>query len=327
MAELYGALRVNKPGGPEAMEWADEQLPDPAPGEISILQEAVGVDFIDTQIRSGQMQMLLPTGIGFAAAGEVIAVGSGVDGFVAGDRVAYSWSTPGAYAEARNVPAERAIRLPDQKMDAEIAAGAMFRGLTAWYLATRLRTIKPGDFVLVHAAAGGVGSILTQWLKHLGAVVIGVAGSEDSFAHLRDQGCAHALSLKGDWVTEVASITGGKGCSVVYDSVGKATFDGSLDCVARFGLLVSYGWASGDPDPIPLATLRAKGSIFITRPTISHYTADAEDMQEGAKALFALIGQGAIRIRVGNRYALRDAGAAHTDLVGRRTSGSVVLTV
>jgi NADPH:quinone reductase len=327
MPQTYGRFVVRQPGGVDALEWVEETLPEPGPSEISIRQEAVSVDFIDTQLRAGRMPADLPTGIGFSAAGRVVAVGSGVDGIAEGDRVAYSWAVPGAYAEMRNVPSERVIRLPDQTMPAATAAGALFRGLTAWYLATRLRPIEPGDAVLVHAAAGGVGQILTQWLKHLGAVVIATVGSPAKAEALRGRGPDHVLLQSDDFVTAVQEITGGKGCAIVYDSVGKDTFDRSLQAAARFGLVVSFGWASGDPGTVSLPDLRNRGSLFVTRPTISHYTAEAGDFRAGADALFRLVTEGAIRIETGSTYPLREAARAHDDLVGRRTTGSVVLTV
>lgn len=323
----YGRIILRRPGAPEAMEWVEDALPPPGPGEVLLRHEAIGVDFIDTNIRSGLMPVPLPTGIGFAAVGRVMATGAQVEDIAAGDRVAYSWSVPGSYAEARIVPAQRLIPLRDPALSSQVAAAALFRGLTAWYLATRLRPIQPGEHVLVHAAAGGVGMILTQWLAHLGAVVIGTAGSAEKVALLRAAGCTHALRQDEDFVGLVREVTGGKGCAVVYDSVGRDTFERSLDCAARFGLVVSYGWASGDPDPVALATLRNKGSLFLTRPTVSHYTEDPADLRAGAEALFSLIAQGRINIRVGNTYPLREAAAAHRDLTGRRTTGSVILTV
>lgn len=325
MSGTCGRLIVRRPGGPEALEWIEETLPPPGPGEVTIRQHAVGVDFIDTQLRAGKMPAELPTGIGFSAAGEVSATGEGVEGLTEGDRVAYSWGVAGAYAEGRNVPAERVVRLPDQSMSAETAAGALFRGLTAWYLATRLRPVERGDFVLVHAAAGGVGQILTQWLGHLGATVIATAGSDEKLEMLRGFGHKHVVGEADDFPAAVARITGGKGCAIVYDSVGIDTFARSLDSAAMFGLVVSYGWASGDPGEVSLPEIRNKGSLFVTRPTVSHYTADARDLQRGGAELFELVSSGAIEIRIGNSYPLKEAAAAHADLGARRTTGSVVL--
>lgn len=325
MTETCGRVIVRQPGGPEAMEWVEETLPAPGAGEVSIRQQAIGVEFIDTQLRSGRMPAELPTGIGFSAAGTVSAVGDGVEGFAEGDRVAYSWSVAGAYAEKRNVPQDRVIRLPDQSMLAETAAGALFRGLTAWYLAMRLRPVSRGDFVLVHAAAGGVGQILTQWLTHLGATVIATAGSEQKLDMLRGFGLKHVVLESDDFAAAVTEITGGEGCAIVYDSVGADTFARSLDSAARFGLVVSYGWASGDPGEVSLPELRNKGSLFVTRPTVSHYTADPADLQRGGAELFGLVSSGAIEVRIGNSYPLKDAAQAHEDLAARRTTGSLVL--
>lgn len=321
-----GRSVVRQPGGPESIEWEIIDLPAPQPGEVQLAHEAIGVDFIDTQIRSGGMQVPLPTGLGFSGAGRVLAVGSEVKGLQAGDLVAYSNSVAGAYSEQRNVPAGRVFRLPDQQMSAVTAAGALFRGLTAWYLAKRLRKIEPGEFVLVHAAAGGVGLILTQWLAHLGAQVIGVVRGEHKRELALKNGCKHVIDQQQESFAErVADITAGKGVSIVYDSVGKDTFEDSLRSLQRFGLMVSYGWASGDVDPVALPHLRNLGSLFITRPTVSHYTAEAADFQEGAAELFALVDKGVIQITVGQTYPLREAGRAHADLVGRATVGSTVL--
>jgi NADPH2:quinone reductase len=325
MTRSYRRIVVRQAGGPEVIEWEELALPAPLENEISIDQEAIGVEFIDTQLRSGQMPVAMPTGIGFSAVGTVVGVGSGVKTLEVGDRVAYSWPVAGAYAEMRNVPAERAFRLPDQKMPASTAAGALFRGLTAWYLATRLREIKKGDFVLVHAVAGGVGQILVQWLKHLGAVVIGTAGSADKLALAEQVGVDYPILQSEDFTARVAEITNGKKCAVVYDSVGKATFAGSLDSAARFGLVVSYGWVSGDVGGVMLPDLRNKGSLFLTRPTVSQYTADADDFRAGAEAVFGLIAAGVLKINVGNSYPLSQTAQAHSDLVNRKTRGSVVL--
>lgn len=328
MTRTAKRIVVERPGPPEAMRLVEEAVPAPAAGEVLVRQQAIGVDFIDTQFRSGLLPARLPTGLGFSAAGTVEAVGPGVTGLAAGDRVAYHYPTPGSYAEARVVPAERVIRLPDPSMSAETAAGALFRGLTAWYLATRLRPIARGDFVLVHAAAGGVGLILIQWLRHLGAQVIATVGSADKRALVAEHGVAHCLVLdEEDFVARVKAITGGKGVAIVYECIGKATFERSLDCAARFGLVASFGWPSGDVDPIKLADIRNRGSLFVTRPTIAHYVGEPADLREGATALFDLIAKGAIRITVGTRYPLAEAARAHADLAARRTSGSTILTV
>ncbi|MGY2680753.1 quinone oxidoreductase family protein [Pseudomonas tolaasii] len=329
MSNSTGAMIVEKTGGPEVLEWKEIELPDVSDSQVQIRQEAIGVDFIDTQLRSGLLPLpTLPSGLGFAAAGVIEKVGKSVSGLAEGDKVVYHFLTPGAYAEKRNVPAERVFKLPDQNLDSATAAGALFRGLTAWYLATRLKDIKAGDWVLVHAAAGGVGLILCQWLAHLGAQVIGTCVGDEKARILTEYGCAHPINIeKVDFLEETKRLTDGKGVSVVYESIGKDTFEKSLDCAQRFGLVVSFGWASGDVPPVDLAYLRNKGSLFITRPTISHYVAESADFQRGASELFALVKFGDLRIRVDNRYPLKQASVAHQDLASGKTSGSVILTV
>lgn len=321
----YGRYIVEQPGAPDAMRWVREPVRHAGPGEVRVRHEAVGVDFIDTQIRSGQLPAALPTGLGFAAVGIAEEVGAGVSHVRRGERVAYIHFVAGSYAEERVVPAERVIALPDQELAPDLAAGALFRGLTAWYLTNRLREVRRGDVALVHAAAGGVGLILTQWLQHLGATVVGTVGSAEKAQTLREYGCLHPVVIPAeDFVAKVKEVSSGRGADLVYDCIGKATFEGSLDSARRFGLVVSFGWPSGDPD-LSLMSLRNKGSLFITRPTVSHYTAEAADLRTGALALFGLVRQGALRIKVGNSYPLREAPRAHADLVGGRTLGSVVL--
>lgn len=327
MADVYGRIVVEQPGPPEqAMRWVVEPAAPVGPNEVRVRHEAIGVDYIDTQIRGGLLPAALPTGLGFAAVGTATEIGADVTDVRPGDRVAYMYFVAGSYAEERVVPAERVFVLPDQTLPAETAAGALFRGLTAWYLAVRLRQLNPGDVALVHAAAGGVGLILTQWLAHLGVVVVGTADSPEKTAALRDFGCAHPVLIpQEDFVARVREVSAGKGAAVVYESIGAETFERSLDCARRFGLVVSFGWPSGDPDPVPLMTLRNKGSLFVTRPTVTQYTAEAEDFRAGAAALFGLVKDGTLRIKVGNSYPLRDAARAHADLVAGRTLGSVVL--
>ncbi|WP_454743567.1 quinone oxidoreductase family protein [Cupriavidus necator] len=326
MSQTYGRIVVEATGAPEVMKWVEEPVPQPGPSEIRVRNEAIGVDYIDTQIRAGQLPATLPTGLGFAGVGTVESVGNEVSHVSPGDRVAYMYFSPGSYAEQRVVPADRVVKLPDQSIPADIAAGALFRGLTAWYLANRLRPIGKGDVALVHAAAGGVGLILTQWLAHLGVIVVGTVDSEEKVAALREYGCPHPVLMpQEDFVAKVKEVSGGRGAAIVYESIGVATFDRSLDCARRFGLVASYGWPSGDPGEVSLMTLRTKGSLFVTRPTVTQYTAEAEDFQAGAAALFKLVKDGTIRIKVGNSYPLREAAKAHTDIVAGRTLGSVVL--
>ncbi|KQX21333.1 quinone oxidoreductase family protein [Variovorax sp. Root434] len=325
MKESYGRFVVRKPGAPEVLEWIQEPLREIAANEVRIQNEAVGVDFIDTMIRSGQVPATLPTGIGYAGVGIVKATGADASGFANGDRVAYMYFVPGSYAEQRYVPVDRVFKLPNQSMAPDVAAGALFRGLTAWYLATRLHQFKPGDTALVHAAAGGVGLLLVQWLLSLGVQVVGTVATPEKAEILRQYGCKHAVVLPSeDFVAKVKEVSGDAGAAVVYDSVGEATFAGSLDSARKFGLIVSFGWPSGDPD-LSLMTLRAKGSLFITRPTVTHYTGDSADFLEGARALFDLVGKGTLRVRVDDAYPLAKAAQAHSDIAARKTTGSVVL--
>lgn len=326
MSESYGRFIVESTGAPDVMKWVQEPVRHAGPGEVRVRHEAIGVDYIDTQIRAGLLPATLPTGLGFAAVGIAEEVGSEVRHIQRGDRVAYMYFVAGSYAEERVVPADRVFRLPDQSLSPELAAGALFRGLTAWYLATRLRPIGKGDAALVHAAAGGVGLILVQWLAHLGVTVIGTVDSKEKAATLREFGCPYPVLMPDeDFIAKVKGVTDGRGVAIVYESIGAATFERSLDCARRFGLIASFGWPSGDPGEVSLMTLRNKGSLFITRPTVTQYTAEAEDFQAGAAALFGLIRDGALRIKVGNSYPLREAARAHADLVAGKTLGSVVL--
>jgi NADPH:quinone reductase len=326
MTTTYGRYVVEKTGAPDVMRWVQEPVTSPGPNEVRVRHEAIGVDFIDTQIRAGQLPATLPTGLGFAGVGIAEEVGAEASHIKKGARVAYMYFTAGSYGEQRIVPADRVVALPDQTLDAVLAAGALFRGLTAWYLSTRLRQVNKGDVVLVHAAAGGVGLILTQWLQYLGATVIGTVDTQQKADALREYGCEHPVIIPaGDFVAKVKEVTAGKGVSIVYEAIGEATFEGSLDSARRFGLVVSYGWASGDPGSVSLMNLRNKGSLFITRPTVTQYTAEAEDFRAGAAALFGMIKDGHLRIKVGNSYPLSDAAKAHSDIVAGRTIGSVVL--
>ncbi|WP_198083904.1 quinone oxidoreductase [Variovorax sp. E3] len=326
MTETYGRIVVEKTGEPHVMQWVNEPVAKPGPNEVRIRHEAIGVDYIDTQIRGGLLPATLPTGLGFAGVGVAVEVGADVTHVKEGERVAYMYFTAGSYAQQRIVPAERVVALPDQSLTADLAAGALFRGLTAWYLSTRLRPVGKGDVALVHAAAGGVGLILIQWLRHLGATVVGTVDSEEKAQALRDFGCEHVVLLPdGDFVAKVKAVSDGKGAAIVYEAIGKETFSRSLDSARRFGLVVSYGWPSGDPGDVSLMELRTKGSLFITRPTVTQYVADAEDFRSGAKALFDLVKDGTLKIRVGNSYPLREAARAHADIVAGKTLGSVVL--
>jgi NADPH2:quinone reductase len=326
MSESTGYVLIEQTGGPEVMQWKEAPIAAPAANEVQVRHEAIGVDFIDTQLRSGILPVNLPSGLGFAGVGTVTAVGGEVSDIKAGQRIAYHYAVPGSYSEVRNVPAGRAFVLPDQNLDPTIAAGALFRGLTAWYLSTRLRDVNKGDWVLVHAAAGGVGLILCQWLNHLGANVIGTTDSAEKLEVLKQYGCKYPINLNSeDFLERTKQLTNGVGVSIVYESIGKATFERSLDCLKRFGLMASFGWPSGDVEPIQLAHTRNKGSLFLTRPTISHYIAEDADFKRGAAELYGLISEGVLKIRTEHCYPLKEAGRAHDDLANGRTTGSVVL--
>jgi NADPH2:quinone reductase len=328
MNKTYGKYVVNKTGAPEVLEWTSEEFRQSASNEVRVRNEAVGVDFIDTMIRSGQLPTALPAGIGFAGVGIVEDLGTEVRNLSKGDRVAYMYFVGGSYAEQRYVPADRVFKLPDQSLSPVIAAGALFRGLTAWYLATRLRDLKQGDTVLVHAAAGGVGLILVQWLTHLGVKVVGTVHEKTKVSTLLTYGCHYPVVIpEEDFAAKVKEVSDGKGATVVYESIGAATFGKSLDCAGRFGLIVSYGWPSGDPGEVSLMTLRNKGSLFITRPTVTHYTAEPADFRCGATELFRMIKEGNLRIHVEHKYPLSQAAKAHEDIVAGKTVGSVVLVV
>ncbi len=319
------AIRFDKAGGPEVMHWESIDLPQHGEHEVRIRQQAVGLNFIDTYHRSGLYPLPLPSGLGVEAAGVVEAVGSEVTGFRPGDRVAYAGGAPGAYAETRNVPAASLVPLPES-IDFRTAAALMLKGLTAQYLLRRTYRVQPGDTLLVHAAAGGVGLILCQWAKALGATVIGTVGDDEKAALARAHGCDHAIVYtRENFVDKVREITEGKGVPVVYDSVGRLTFEGSLACLKPLGLMVSYGNASGPVPPFDLLELSRRGSLFLTRPTLGAYTADRADLLQMAGELFGMVASGRLRIEIRQTYALRDAVRAHTDLEARRTMGSSVL--
>jgi NADPH2:quinone reductase len=320
------AIRVERTGGPEALQWADVPVGQPGPGEALVRHTAIGVNFIDVYHRRGLYPLpLLPAVIGLEAAGRVEAVGPGVTEVVVGDRVAYAGGPTGAYSEIRAIAAHRLVTLPDG-IDDRRAAAMMLKGMTAEYLLRRTYAVKPGDAILVHAAAGGVGLIVCQWGKALGATVIGAVGTKDKVELANTHGCDHVIVTgEEDFVARVREITGGEGVSVVYDSVGKDTFMRSLDCLRPRGLMVSFGQASGMVPPLDISILSAKGSLFLTRPTLMTYTASREDLLASAAALFDAVLRGVVRIEVRQTYPLRDAARAHADLEARRTTGSTVL--
>jgi len=319
------AIRIHQTGGPEVLRWEEVELAAPAPGEATVRHHAVGLNFIDTYHRTGLYPLPLPAGLGLEGAGVVAAVGEGVSEVQVGDRVAYAGGPVGAYAEARNIPAHRLLKLPDS-IAFETAAAMMLQGLTAAYLLRRTYRVQAGDAVLIHAAAGGVGLIACQWAKALGATVIGTVGSAAKGELARAHGCDHVINYSTENFTQrVREITGGEGVPVVYDGVGKDTFIGSLDCLRPQGMMVSYGNASGPVPPVDLLLLSQKGSLFITRPTLMGYTAKREDLLALGAELFAVVASGQVRIEVNQRYALKDAAQAQRDLEARRTTGSTIL--
>jgi NADPH2:quinone reductase len=317
------AIRFYETGGPEVLRWEDVDLPPPRPGELRMRNTAVAINFRDVLVRRGQHMVNLPSGIGLESAGVIEALGPEVSGFAVGDRIACVAGPDGAYAEARNVPAARALRLPDS-IDDRTAASMMVRGMTARYLLHATYKVRPGDTIVVHAAAGGVGLILTQWAKHLGATVIGTVGDEAKKAVARQHGCDHVFRYD-DFAEHVRELTGGKGAAVVYDSVGRSTFEGSMRALARRGVLASFGEASGDADPVPPRKLGQMGSIYLTHPSLPDYTATREQLLDTANDLFAMVGSGKIKIEINHVYPLREAAQAHRDLEARKTTGSVVL--
>jgi NADPH2:quinone reductase len=308
------------------MRWEEVAVGAPGKGEVRLRHTAVGLNFIDTYFRTGLYPApAMPLTLGMEAAGVVEAVGRGVKGLKPGDRVAYAGAPLGAYAEERLYPAAGLVKLPRAIGD-EQAASMMLKGMTAGYLIREVYRVKKGDTILVHAAAGGVGLILCQWAKHIGATVIGTVGTEAKAKLARAHGCRHViLYAKENFVERVKQITRGRGVPVVYDAVGKATFPGSLDCLQRRGLFVTFGNASGPLPPVPPMMLTQKGSLYMTRPTLNDFTATRADLEKLSGALFSVVKKGAVKIEVNQRYALKDAAKAHRDLEGRRTTGSTVL--
>jgi len=318
------AMRFHKQGGPEVMQYDDVQVGDPGPGQVRIRHTAIGVNFVDVYQRSGLYPMQLPMVAGNEAAGVVDAVGQGVTELKAGDRVAYT-GLPGSYCDLRIVPADRMVKLP-QGISDEQAASMMLKGLTVHYLIHTTYAVKKGETVLWHAAAGGVGLIACQWLKALGVTVIGTAGSDEKCSLAKAHGAEHVINYsRENFVERVKSITGGKGLPVVYDAVGKTTWEGSLDCLRPRGLMVSFGNASGAVPPVNIGIFQAKGSLYLTRPTLATHIASRADLVERANSLFDMVKSGKVKIETTQRYKLADAAQAHRDLEGRKTTGSIVL--
>ncbi len=322
---MPNAIRIHQTGGPEVLTWETVDVPPPAAGEATVRHHAVGLNFIDTYHRTGLYPLPLPSGIGLEGAGVVEAVGAGVTEVKVGDRVAYAGGPVGAYAEVRNIPAHRLLKLPDA-IAFDTAAAMMLQGLTAAYLLRRTYRVQPGDAVLIHAAAGGVGLIACQWAKALGATVIGTVGSPAKAELAKAHGCDHVINYSTENFTQrVREITGGEGVPVVYDGVGKDTFMGSLDSLRPLGMLVTYGNASGPVPPFDVLLLSQKGSLFVTRPTIMHYTAKRADLEALGVELFEVVVSGKVRIEVNQTYPLREAAQAQRDLEARKTTGSTVL--
>jgi NADPH:quinone reductase len=327
---MVKAIRIDRHGGPEELKLADVEVGEPGAGEIRIRHHAVGLNFIDVYHRTGAYQLPMPAVIGMEGAGVVEAVGQGVTHLKAGDRVAYTSQPPGAYAQARVMPAKCVCRLPDA-IDFETGAAMMLKGLTVQYLLKRTQPqmgLREGDHILFHAAAGGVGLIACQWAKALGLQLIGTAGTDEKCELARQNGAAHVINYnKEDFLARVKDITNGRGVKVVYDSVGKDTWDKSLDCLQPFGLMASFGASSGPVAPFAPALLGAKGSIYVTRQTVFTHIATRESTQEMADDLFDVVARGDVKIRIDQRYPLADAQQAHRDLEARKTTGSTVLTL
>ena len=319
------AIRLHQTGAPELMQWESIALPPPAAGEVRLRHHAIGLNYIDTYHRSGLYPLPLPSGLGQEGAGVVEAVGEGVSEVAVGDRVAYATAPLGAYAEARNVPADVLVPLPDA-LSFEQGAAMLMQGLTAQYLLRRTYRVQAGDTILVHAAAGGVGTIMCQWAKALGATVIGTVGSEHKAALARANGCDHPIVYtRENFARRVRELTDGEGVPVVFDSIGKDTFMDSLACLRPLGLMVSFGNASGAVPPVDIGVLARMGSLFLTRPTLFTYAARRSDLLAMASELFDLVVAGTLRVEINQRYALKDVAQAHRDLEGRRTSASSIL--
>ena len=321
------AIIVSKHGGPEALEWCDHTVGNPGPGEVRIRQEAVGLNFLDVYFRTGLYPAPngLPLVPGNEGAGVVTAIGDGVTLFQTGDRIAYAGGPIGAYAQERVIAADKIVKVPDG-IALDVAASMMLKGMTAEYLLRRTYDVKPGDTILYHAAAGGVGLILGQWAKALGATVIGTVGSKEKAELAAANGYDHVINYRTeDFVERVREITGGKGADVVYDSVGKDTFPGSLDCLKPRGLWASFGQSSGPIEPFNIGILAQKGSLYATRPTLFTYIANRGELEESANALFDVVSRGIVKIEINQRYPLSEAARAHADLEGRKTTGTTVL--
>ncbi|MGB4877234.1 MAG: quinone oxidoreductase [Candidatus Competibacter sp.] len=320
------AIRIHQHGGPEILRWEEVEVGDPGPGQVRIRHGAVGLNYIDVYHRTGLYPLpSLPWTLGMEGAGRIEAVGDGVTEFKVGDRVAYASPPLGAYAEVRLMPADRVVALP-HAIDDKTAAAMMLQGMTAQYLLRRTYRVQAGDAILFHAAAGGVGLMASQWARHLGATVIGTVGSDEKAELARAHGCHHVIVYSREKFTErVREITNGQGVAVVYDSVGKDTFMGSLDCLRPMGMMVSFGNASGPVAPFETGILAAKGSLFLTRPTLMTYTAKRANLVASAEELFDVVAKGMVKIEIHQTYPLAETAQAHRDLEARKTTGSTVL--
>ncbi|HEY4540785.1 MAG TPA: quinone oxidoreductase [Noviherbaspirillum sp.] len=322
---MVKAIRINETGGPEVMQLVDVDVGAPGPGEARVRHVAIGLNFIDVYFRNGLYSQPLPAGLGMEGAGVVEAVGDGVSHLKAGDRVAYAARPNGAYAEARVMPAAGLLKLPES-IDFETGAAMMLQGLTVQYLFRRTYPLKGGETILFHAAAGGVGLIACQWARALGITMIGTVGSDEKAALAKAHGCTHTINYNTEnFVERVKDITNGQGVPVVYDSIGKDTFLGSLDCLSPLGMMVSFGNASGAVPPFSLQELASRGSLFITRPSLFNYTAKRDDLENMAADLFSMVESRKIRIDINQRYALADVAQAHRELEARKTTGSSIL--
>jgi NADPH2:quinone reductase len=318
------AIRIHRHGGPEVLQWEEVEVGEPGPGEVRLRHAAIGLNFIDIYERTGLYKVALPAVLGKEAAGVVEALGSGVKHINLGDRVAYAGDTSGAYCEQRVMPSARLVRIPDSLDDSQ-AAAVMLKGLTAQMLLRQTYRVRRGDVLLIHAAAGGVGSILVQWAKHLGAKVIAVVGSDAKAALVRELGADQVMLDGEDWVAATKAATAGRGVDVVYDSVGKQTFMRSLDCLRPRGLMVTYGNASGAVEPFAPLELTRRGSLYVTRPTLFHYIATRPALARAAQELFDVLARSVVRVQIGQSYPLQEAARAHVELEARRTTGSTVL--
>ena len=322
---MVKAIQFHSTGGPEVLQWEEVTVGDPGPGEIRVKHTAIGLNYIDTYHRTGLYPLPLPHGIGMEGAGHVTAIGNGVTDLAVGDRVAYAGPPPGSYAEERLMAASTAVKIPNS-VDDETAAAMMLKGMTAQYLIRQTYPVKAGDTILIHAAAGGVGQIVCQWAKSLGATVIGTVGNDEKAEMVRALGCDHPIVYtREDFVEKVLDITAGAKLPVVYDSVGQDTFMKSLDCLQPLGTMVSFGQSSGAVPPLDLGIFAQKGSLFFTRPTLMTYTANRADLLAMTDDLFTVVQDGTVKIAIDQRFALQDARAAHEALEGRQTTGSTIL--